>query len=192
MRYIVGAFMLILIAIIVIVLLASGGRDGGNENVRQETVPATETALHEYADRNALARLTIDGKVVGDNEHRAVRITVNKDYRTIDILKGYSGDVLSSQSFPNTSEGFETFLYALENAGFAKERKAKITDERGVCPSGRRFIYELIENGEQKLRSWSTSCEDTHGTFNGSRGSVRSLFQDQIPEYRKVVDDVDL
>lgn len=186
MRYllgIVGAFILIILAIVLIF------RIGGNNQAEKGT---PQTVLTEYVNSDAVTRLTIDGKVVGKEKHYAVRVTVGRNNRTIEILNGYDGQVVQSREYDNDIAAYNVFLHALENAGFANEKEAKEEDETGVCPTGNRYIYELTENGNDEVRLWSTSCSRKEGNFAGKASLVRRLFQAQIPDYQEVTRNVSL
>jgi hypothetical protein len=94
-------------------------------------------------------------------------------------VSGYDGSVVRQDVFPNTVDSYGVFLRSLDSLGFTKVNKTTIKDERGQCPLQSRYVYRLADNGSDVIRSWSTSCGT--GSFAGSRASVRTLFQRQIP-----------
>jgi hypothetical protein len=185
MKYILGIFGVIIVAILAIVLITRGG---GNK-------PATTQkplVVSEEARPGVSAVLTTQGAVTGENQRRAIRITVSQTERRLEILTGYGEAVERAQTYPNTEAGFETFLVALDQAGFENQKKSIVEDERGACPLGRRYIYELKEYSQDLLSLWSTSCGGKLGTFAGNRVTVRRLFERQIPDYATQVRGVDL
>lgn len=182
MKFVLGIIGVIFAAIIVIVLLISGGGDRPAER---------PLIVSEEAREGVSAVLTTQGQVVGQDQRRAIRVIVNQNERRLEILTGYEEAVERSSTFPNTHAGFETFLAALQQAGFGRKRPTAIDDERGACPLGRQYIYELREYSQELLRSWSSTCSN-QGDFAGRGSTVRTLFEKQIPDYSRLVRGVDL
>ena len=184
---ILAIFILMTIGIIVL---------GGGSNTKKTDTPQvtqSQKALHEYADSNSSkVIMTTQGNIVGDDQFRSIRITVTRDVRRVEVLAGYSDRVEKSQEFPNTQEAFDVFLRALEHAGYEKTQKTTQTDERGVCPNGRRFVYETKDGSTQIQRTWSVSCGPRIGNFGGISDTVTDLFQGQITDYSKFVSGVRL
>lgn len=175
MRYFVG-FMITIGLIIVLILLLFRG--GGSPKV-----PKTTKALTSYSTTDAEVRLTIDGPINADQIHQQVQITVGQDDATYEQLTGYNGAVVNSQSYANTETAYNVFLHALAHAGFTRGDISKqLADERGYCPLGDRYIFELIENGKDIERYWSTSCGKPK-TYKGNTNFTLTLFQRQIPDY---------
>lgn len=143
--------------------------------------------LPEYASTDASVRFTYDGIINGENSHRAIRITVNRNQRVLEVLQGYNGNVIQSNVESNTQAGYSVFLHALANAGFSKTRKTSNTNVEGACPLGNRFIYELLDtNDDADAMTWSTTCGST-GTFGGNRVNIQTLFQRQITDYDRQI-----
>jgi len=70
---------------------------------------------------------------------------------------------------------------ALDLAGFTKgDAKSTNTNERGYCPTGDRYIFEIVNGASDAQRYWSTSCRNS-GTFKGNVAQVKQLFIAQIP-----------
>ncbi len=176
MRYILGVLAIIVIAIVAIFWLTP------NSSKTSKPKNAQVTKLADYATKDSKVIFTAQGKVVGEDQFTAVRITVSQSTRTIDILKGYEGNVETSEQLANTQPAYDTFLRALNTTNFLATKPTPFSDERGVCPLGSRFIYEIQDSGKTVLHSWSTSC-GTIGSFDGSAVFVRQLFQNQIPDY---------
>ena len=186
MRYVLGVLGLIILAIFAIALI---GRSG--TNVQQEGKPVV--SLVDYENSGATVSHTTEGRIVGEDMHKSIRITVNRSERKAEVLTGYQGTVEKSQSFANNSEAFKIFIRALSNAGFTRERETEQKDERGICPQANRFIYELRDDsGKEITRLWSTSCGSRQGTFGGDASTIRRLFQDQITDYNRFVSGIKL
>lgn len=185
MRYILGVVSIIIVLFVVIMLLVKGNDSNSST---QNTVKVTK--LVDYADKNSTVSLTTIGKMVGEEDRRAIRVVVTPTERRLEILTGYEEVVSSTQTFANTSEAYSNFLSALSNLGFLNSRKSTL-DPRGVCPTGNRYIYDLSQDDNHVSNLWQVSCDKT-GTFAGSGATTRQLFQQQIPDYSKQVQSVKL
>ena len=186
-RPFVVLFLVVLLVIAAILLLTGGG-----DEKKSPTADSFVKALPDYAITNATVSLTQDGSVNGDDAHRAIRITIGRLQRQLDIIQGYSGKVINSYQFYNSEEAYAVFLRAIDYAGFLTAKKNyKLTDERGLCPLGTRFIYVLEDRGDEISRLWAASCEKM-GSSNGSKSMLLSLFKAQITDYSKLTSGVDL
>jgi len=185
MRYILGVLGIILVLFLVITLIFRGGDSGTSVQNSAKIMKLTD-----YADKNSSVSLTTVGKMVGQEDRRAVRVVVTPNERRLEILSGYEETVMSSQTYANTPEAYTNFLSALNNLGFLNSRKVA-TDSRGVCPIGNRYIYDLSQDGNHLSNLWQTSC-DSSGTFTGRGSNTRQLFQQQIPDYTKQIQSVKL
>lgn len=180
MRYILGFLIgigLIVLTFILIFKAFSGG----------DSAPK-KIDLNSYADTGAVMRLTIDGPVKSNEEHKRLRITVSRDQVLYEEIQGYQGTLKVSQTYPSNPEAYAAFLHSLTIAGFTKGLVGDDApkDERGYCPLGNRYIYEASSAGENFIRWWSTSCSSSQGTFRGQSGVIRSLFKQQVPDYGKI------
>lgn len=186
-RYFIGVGIVLVILALIVVFVVN--RQGGTPK------PATETErvaqLVDYTDKNSAVSLTTIGQVVGDDEHRSVRITVSANERRIEILSGYEQHVIRSKTYPNNHEAYETFLSALGGQGFTNSKKTTVTDPRSICPTGLHYEYRVTEDGEDKSNLWSTSCDKT-GSFNGRPPVIRQLFQRQITDYSQQIRGIEL
>jgi len=181
MKYFYSFLAVILLTLFSIVMVSNSFKNSGNTNSKKTK---TATKLVEYLDKNSSVSLTNSGSVVGENEYRSLRITVSRSDRTIEILNGYEYAPSQVSTYSNTPEAYNVFLLALNNAGFTKSKSSNIKDERGLCPLGRTYVYNLKENSNNVIRTWSNTCANSV-TFTGNGSVVRTLFQKQIPEYGK-------
>lgn len=184
MRYFIGFLVTIGLIILLIVLLFTGG--GGSKK------PKTTKALADYATSNAVVRLTIDGPINADQNHQAVRITVGQDDTTYEQIQGYQGTVVNQQSFANNQDSYSNFLYALGHAGFTQGDSSKLlANEKGYCPLGNRYVFELIDGGSNVERYWATSCGKPK-TYKGNVNLTLTLFQAQVPGYSNLTQNLSL
>lgn len=183
-RYILAVVLILLVAIFgTVFLVKQFTRDS-------HTIQTTLHVVHpaDFIDKdNASVSWTHQGRLLGDDRRRSVRVTITPTERRADLLSGYGERVEKSIVLGNDKKGYGDFLRALENMHFGQERSVKQTDERGACPLAFTYIYEIHEGSEQKLHLWSDSCIATDGTFGGKAGTVRQLFQNQITGYEKLV-----
>lgn len=150
--------------------------------------------LPDYANTTATVSFTTDGLINGDELHRQIRITVGPDSRTLDIIQGYSGQVIRTKDFYNTQDAYSVFLKALNNEGFlANDLKAKVpADSSGQCPLGFRYVFSLDQDGGNLFNSWTSSCGPSVGNSKASLDAITTLFQNQIPDYSLRTEDVNL
>jgi hypothetical protein len=185
-----GRIILILVGFIIFLAILLNLFTGGKKPTPVNPVKP----LPEYAATDATVSFTIDGIVNGDELHRAIRITISSNQRTMDVLQGYNPSVIQSKSFVNNQEAYDVFLRAMANSGFLvkiKNSKAP-TDERGLCPLGFRYILDLNQDGDDLSRLWASSCGRSVGNSAAAIPTISQLFQDQIPNYPNLVGQVNL
>ena len=182
MRYLIGFLGVVAILILIIVLIVrGGGNSGGSDNID----------LADYLTSTSQVRFTLDGQVSASETHYVSRISVNQNEATIDIMQGYEGDVIRSRTYPMNQNSYAAFLLSLKRAGFTVGNTDRdLRDERGFCPLGSRFIYELYDDGRLTTRFWNTSCNNKEGTYKGNTPLTQQLFQLQIPAYGELTSDL--
>lgn len=190
MRYLLAVFGVLVIAIIAIIFLA-----------RQVTRPSTttpkatnaNTKLVDYASKDSSVSVTTRGKIVGDDQHKLVRVTVTPTDRTIDVIAGYEGTIERTQSYSNNTAAYNELLHALQNAGFMKSGKSSTSDNTGVCPLGKLYTFEVKEGDKSVSQVWTTSCgKDMPGNAAGNTALMRQLLEVQISDYSKQIGGVKL
>lgn len=175
MRYIAG-FLVIIGLIVLVFILVMRGLSG---NSKEET----QAPLSNYATTDTIVRLTVDGSIVSDQEHRAYRITVGRSEVRMETLKGYQYEHIDEVILSNNEASYTNFLRALEAAGYTRGRSdadGEQRDERGMCAHGNRYVMEIISGTTSIQRYWSSQCR-SDGTFKGNTSEVRRLFNAQIP-----------
>jgi hypothetical protein len=186
MRYLVGFFVTIGLIILLIVLLFSGG-----DSAPSKKVPNSGRTLESYAQTDAQVRFTIDGPINAVENHRQAQIIVDRNNATFNLIKGYDGSVISTQSFANTTASYSAFLHGLEMLNFTKGDTSdkSLASENGHCPTGNRYGFDLMQDGRSIEHFWATSCGGNH-TYLGNVETTRFLFEQQIPHYRNLVSSV--
>jgi hypothetical protein len=180
-------FLLISFVLIFFVVKIFGGHPKPKPNPTP-TAPVVKP-LPDYADTYAEVNFTIDGRINGDDQHRAIKITVDQFQRKIDILGGYNYNVIEEHKQPNNQQAYSVFLKAINNEGFTIKRQNNTSpnSETGQCPLGIRTIYELNDSGDSLVRLWGSTCGQKVGTFGGSKTAIQTLFQAQITDYDKII-----
>lgn len=184
-RYIISVIFVIAIVILIIIgfllirnILSSDSATDRPDETRRNI------DLVEEGKAGRPVRYTTNGNVVGNEERRSVRITVDSSSRLAEIIRGYNGEVIGSQRTANTQNAYDAFMAAIASAGFVQinNRLAGPT-EAAACPLGQTFSYEVAPSMDGAFRSWSTSCGNKQGTFNGNHQTIDTLFKRQIPNY---------
>lgn len=184
-RYFIG-FVIVVALIIFLFVLIFGGNDSKTK------VANSSRLLSSYATSTSEVKMTIDGPTNASVDHRQVVVSVDQNQVLFQEKHGYDGDVTKSQNFANSPGSYQTFLRSLEYANFTKGDAAHMSaDERGYCPLGNRYIFELIDAGKVVQRFWATSCGKPK-TFLGDVSLNIELFQKQVPNYFDLADDASL
>ncbi len=174
LRYLIGFLGAITILILIIVLIVRGGGNNAPQLVD----------LADYTTSSSQVVFINDGPVSASQTHDVVKITVNQSETTIDVIKGYEGQVVDSRTYPMNPNSYAAFLLSLKHANFnLGDTNSNLSDERGYCPTGDRYVYQLKDGESNVLRFWNTSCGTKFGTFKGQGPLIRQLFRMQIPDY---------
>ena len=160
----------------------------GDDTPTEQTSTQTQTVKKLSTDAQSVT-YTVYGKVVAEEDRRAIRITISDSERKLEVLQGYDENVLKSERLSNKHSSFEAFLLALETAKFTTRDTSIKTDDRSLCPLGSRFVYET-KYDDSNIRSWLTSCGTSGASFKGDKPTVDTLFKAQIPKYSEVTNGV--
>lgn len=189
MKYGIGIVVIALLAVISIIVL-SGPKNAPNKSGSKTT--QSEIVVAAKYDLSDTAKISWErqGKVVGNDLRRTVKVTITKNTRTFDLFDGYNNLVEHHEEFASNQAAFSVFLRAADGLGFGKQIGGRIADERGFCPLGNVFVYELKDGNKTILRSWADSCTTSEGSFGGRADSMQRLFRNQITGYDKLVSGV--
>lgn len=166
--------------------VTGGLRSGGDDELTQQEQNRRQvTTIHSGRS----VRMTVYGPVVANEDRESYEVSVSPSTRRFVAYKGYNQTQVESYSYDNSFEGYQQFVHALSRAGFDKERKVsdEQADDRGACSSGKRYVYELFENGDMIKRVWTTTCGNTKGTYAGTNTVTKDLFNRQIPQFSTVI-----
>lgn len=180
MRYIVGSLIAVGLVFVLIIILARaifGGNGDPAEQVKQ-------ASLTDYKDTGVIVRMVASGPIVADQDFKQIRIDIGRDSNTLDIIDGYRGDVARHENVPSNAIAYGNFLRAVEQYGLGSG-KADDSDYQGACPTGSRYVYQIVKENRVERQYWATSCGG-EGTFQGQYDMVNQLFQQQIPNYQEI------
>ncbi len=173
-------FLLVVAGLIWLVVVLFQNVFSGNTSTAN---PNTKLSLASYASTDVVATVYIDGPVVANQDHNAVRITVDRNQSAIEVIKGYDDQVVAQQVFPSSQASYLEFLSALNRANFTKGKSdPALQNDKGACPFGNRYIYTLSDGSKEILHYWTTNCSGGGGTYNGNASLTRELFIRQIPD----------
>lgn len=181
----IGVGLLIMAVILVVRAISSLTSSG-------DTPEVTQTALVQQVDKDSEMRLTTQGRINSDAEHRNIVISVTRNQVQMQVMQGYQNNVINTFTASNNEAAYGAFLRSLDLLGFANgDDNPDLADERGYCPAGQRFVLEA--NGEGlDTRYWSTSCNRSRSTSTADVDAVVRLFQGQVHDYRRLVRGVNL
>lgn len=184
MRYFIG-FLVVIALVVGVFLLVLRGFSG------RDQAPKNEITLTDYAGSETVVSMTVEGRVLADQNHYSYRVVVGRDANTIEVRQGYENKVTTARTYPNNSEAYADFLRALQLQGFTKGDSNKDNrDSRGFCPNGQRVIYQIETAGQEVQYFWTSTCGG--GTFRGNSETIRPLFGRQIPDFDTIVNRVRL
>lgn len=182
MRYFIWFLMVVGLIVLAFILIFRGF--GGSKTAIKPLV--------DYANTSAVMQFTEHGPLVADQNYQGFRVMISSSTSEIQTLQGYNDTVVNTKIYPANSTGYAEFLRALDLAGFQKgDTSSSKADARGYCATGDRYQFEIVTpGGGDSENFWSSSCGS--GNFGGNLNRVQKLFQNQIPDYDSIVNQVNL
>lgn len=177
LRYIITIVIAIVLAVVVFIMIFRS-INSQDTTLEQNNKPA----MTQYINEDSSMVFTAQGPIIANETFQSVRISVSKALVAIEVRDTYENQVISSNTYTNNEAAYDEFVRALSIMNFDRgDDSEKVADERGFCPTGARYIFEIESNGEQKQRYWRGSCNV--GSFKGQTERIRALFRAQIPDY---------
>lgn len=176
--------MIILGVIAVMLFDRTINNQSGNIQTGERTVATTD-----YINDKSDVEFIQYGQVIADEKRRTLKIYVSETERVIQVLDGYEQAIQRTQSYPNNTAAYESFLKALDYSGFTRKKITNVSSESS-CPTGSRFVYVLRNEGQEVSNLWNNSCAPLSGTLGNNGSAIRNLFKKQIPDYNDVVEGV--
>ncbi|OYX40999.1 hypothetical protein B7Y94_05735 [Candidatus Saccharibacteria bacterium 32-49-12] len=193
----VPILLVIVITIVAVAAVIAIGRSilgGGNQPTDPVGVVDDGRTALLTTDISRSVRLTVRGPIVADESFRSYRVTVSPESRVMTTYEGYLEKPLDTKSFGNNVPAYEEFVYALDKRKMMDSRDADEDLEtlRGVCADKKLYEFETLVNGETVKRLWTSDCDGAKGTALANVGEIMEMFLKQIPEGRKMANDVGL
>ena len=155
--------------------------------------PTLPKPLTSYDNTSAVMQVIIDGPITVDQTRQEVQISVDQTQTEIQIMQGYQGTVVNSKTYPNNTSSYLYFLSALNLAGFTNGTSNSVpVSTLGYCPFGNRYTYQIINDAATIQNYWSDSCKDGSATFKGNNATVQDLFENQIPDFSDLTNNLDI
>lgn len=158
-----------------------------------EAVDTSRAALLDTSASRSVS-MTVRGPIVADEEFQSYQIDISNNVREIKTYKGYLDTVVDSVTLSNNVAAYEQFVYALDKANLAKgvELSGDRNDIRGICATGRVYEFTILNNNQSVKRLWTSTCKGSAGSLNANVSQLTSLFVNQIPDAKKLIDRVNL
>lgn len=189
---IVPIVLVLIVIIIAVAALVSVARNlfGG------ETEPVVNTGKEALTNTSLdrSVRLTVRGRIVGDNVFHSYTITATPTTRNLTTYQGYLQNQLETSELANNSKAYEQFVYALDRADLmeGRELEGDADDMRGVCATGYLYRYEVIQGTNVVKSLWTTSCSREKGSLKANNQALVRLFRAQIPGVSTITNKVEL
>lgn len=187
--------LLLIVIAIAIAALVSVGRAvfGGNSGSDTTQVDTSEQTLLDTSSTHAV-RMTVRGPIVADEAFRSYQITVSPSSRSLVTYSGYLDQTIDSKQLGNNTEAYTQLVYALNRANMVNGTplEGEKDDMRGVCATGRVYVFETIDNGNAVKELWTSTCKGSKGSFKASVPQVQNLFMQQIPDARDLLSAISL
>lgn len=191
--------LIVAIAILSIILIVNLGRmmfgsgDSSNkssETSQQEQDTSTKELLTVETGRSV--KMTVRGPIVANEDARSYSVEVSPSGRSLKVLKGYNGEVINQKDHANTSVSYDEFIHALNKANMMKGEAltGEADDLRGVCAGGHIYDFAILKDGEVVKHLWTSTCGGSKGSLLANTKQLQDLFASQIPEFKKVVNDL--
>lgn len=188
---------IILVLIIVAVCIAALVSLGRTIFSGQSAPTAPQTSAEDLSLTSTLAdrsvRMSVRGPIVADENFHSYTIAISPSSRNLTTKSGYMGNELDNNNLPNTVRSYEEFVYALDQAGLMDGTPftGDEDDTRGLCANGYLYTFEQRKGNDTIKRLWTTTCTKPKGSLKATLSTVRRLFQQQIPDYSKLLSKID-
>ncbi len=188
--------LVIVVAIVAVTAVIAIGRalfGGGADQQNTVKVDEGKSALLS-TDIGRSVKLTVRGPIVADENFRSYTINVSPSSRSMTTYEGYLDKQIAQEKLSNNHKAYEELVYALDKRKMMEG--TQLTDEqndlRGICASGRVYIFETLNNNAVVERLWTSDCGGSKGSAKANVAEILDMFLKQIPNGRKMATDVGL
>lgn len=164
-----------LVSLARVVFFSGSATNGATVDTSRDSLLNT-TAQHSVS-------MTVRGPIVADEKFRSYQIDISAGARTIKTYTGYLDTIVDQNSLGNNVAAYDQFVNALDKANLTKgkqfEGDKNIT--LGVCATGTVTDFSILDGTMVVKDLWTSTCNGSPGSLNGSVTQMTSLFINQIP-----------
>lgn len=178
---IVLVVVIIIIAIASLVSLARVVFFSGSTSKTAVTDTSQEALLNTVVGRRV--SMTVRGPIVADEKFRSYKIDISSDARTIKTYTGYLDTIVDQNTLGNNVAAYDQFVHALDKANLTKGKQFEGDKniKLGICATGSVYDFAVL-NGDTVVKDlWTSTCNGSPGSLDGSVTQLTSLFTNQIP-----------
>lgn len=195
-RFVPILLVVVITVIAVAAIISIGQTLMGGDDARKNTSSkedAGKTALLSTS-ANRSVRLTVRGPIVAEEKFRSYEVTVSPDSRSMTTYEGYLDKQLTHKKLSNNYRAYEEFVYALDKRKMmdGKQLNDQQNDLRGICASGKVYMFETLLDGEEVKTLWTSDCGGSKGSAQANVQEVLEMFLKQIPDGSKMASQVGL
>lgn len=189
--------LVIVVAIVAVTAVIAIGRAlfGGNGTNQQNTTKVDEgkTALLS-TDVGRSVKLTVRGPIVADENFRSYTIDVSSGSRSMTTYEGYLDKQIAQENLSNNHKAYEELVYALDKRKMMEGTQLtnEQNDLRGICATGRVYVFETLNNNTVVKRLWTSDCSGSKGSAKANVAEILDMFLKQIPDGKKMSGEVGL
>lgn len=193
----VPILLVIIITIVVIAAIIAIGRAlFGGETQQTQTTTTTDAGRDALlsTDVNRAVRVTVRGPIVAQEKFRSYRVMASPQARSMVTYEGYMDKQLDAKQLDNNPKAYEELVYALEKRKMMEGRQLSDAqnDLRGICATGKVYIFETLYNGQPVKTLWTSDCSGSKGSAVASTEEIIDMMLKQIPDGSKMASSVGL
>lgn len=191
-RRIVPIILVLVVIAVAIAAVVSIGQNifGGGDSA--EEVNQGQKSLLDTSETRSV-RMTVRGPIVANEQFVTYTITVKPNSRNMTTYLGYLSQQVEKVDRENNIPAYEQLVYALDRGKMmdaSVPEDSNRNDTRGICPTGRMFTFETLNNTTVIKALWTTTCNDARGTLNTPYAPLQNLFLRQIPTSSELINRV--
>lgn len=195
-RFVPILLVIVITIVAVAAVIAIGQSLFGGGKPKQQDVPQVDIGREALlsTDISRSVRLTVRGPIVADESRRSYQITISPASRVMTTYEGYIEKEIDSKKFDNNARAYEELIYALEKRKMIQGREltAEQNDLRGICATGKIYMFETLLNDQAVKTLWTSDCSGSKGSALANVDEIIDMFMKQVPEGNKMATSVGL
>ena len=190
--------LIVAIAILSIILIVNLGRmmfgSDDSSKKQSDSSKVEDSSVKELltVDASRSVKMIVRGPIVSSEDARSYSIEVSPSARSLKVLKGYNGEIVDQKDYANSNIAYDEFVHALNKANMMKGTSLTGEDDdlRGVCARGHVYDFAIMKDEKIVKHLWTSTCAGSKGSLIANTKQLQSLFSSQIPDFKKVVNDL--